>query len=190
MTKTVTKAPAIKLELIEEAKLGAAIEANQKAHKKVDMQWQVLACSAIAAFAAHGNVFYINKVYSSMGKGARHTAMTQFMLAFGGVKANVGENKAVTPFVKDADKKVNMADAMSTMWFDMAPSPKPDEVLDYLALILKVAKKSPKEGQDVKHDKFREAVMALAAEFEGQEDSEGGTTDAAKNSGAETTAPV
>lgn len=155
-----------KLQLITDLpKLAAAITANQKAHQKVDGTWQVLAVSAIAAFAAHGNVFYINKVYGCMGKGARHAAMTAFFLAFGGVKANTGENKAETPFLKDADKKPDLEGAEGTMWYEMAPSKAPDEVVDYYALILKVLKKSPKEGQTTAHSDFREAVQKLAAEY-------------------------
>lgn len=143
-------------------KLSAAITANGKAHAKVDSQWQLLAVSAIAAFEAHGNVFYVNQLYKAMGKGARHKAMVLFLTTFGGVKAQDDDQ---TPFVKDHDKKVNMADAMNTMWYDMAPSPKPVEVLDYLSMILKIAKKSPKEGQTTAHSDFREKVLALAQEY-------------------------
>lgn len=163
---TTTKKPAPKIEAITDMKkLDAHIATTAKAHQKVDGAWQVAAFSAITAFADHGNVFYINKVYGSLGKGARHKAMTEYFLAFGGVKANDGENKKQTPFVKDSEKKPNLADAANTMWYDMAPSKAPDEVVDYLALILKVANRSPKEGQSVAHDDFRAKVLELATEY-------------------------
>lgn len=147
--------------------LAAKIASNAKSHKTVDQTWQVIALSAIWAFAEHGNVFYINQTWKALGKGARHAAMTAFFTTFGGVSANKGENKDETPFVKDADKKPNLAEAEKTMWFDMAPSAKPDEVVDYLALIMKAAKKSPKEGQKTAHDEFRTKVLELAqAELE------------------------
>lgn len=155
-----------KLQLITDlTKLAAAIQANQKAHQKVDATWQVLAVSAIDAFAKHGNVFYINKVYGCMGKGARHAAMTAFFIAFGGVTANTGENKSETPFIKDANKKPDLEGAEGTMWYDMAPSQKPDEIVDYYALIMKVLQKSPKEGQTTAHSDFREAVQKMASEY-------------------------
>lgn len=159
------------MELIKDLKkLAAAIKANGGAHLKVDAQWQLLACSAISAFAEHGNVFYINQVWKSLGKGARHNAMTQFFLTHGGVKANTGEGKDETPFVKDSDKKPNLENAIANPWFDMVPSKKPDEVVDYLALILKAAKKSPKDGQTTTHADFREKVLALANEYAAAED--------------------
>jgi hypothetical protein len=167
MSKTQTQAPAAPVSIIADLKeLDKAIGAAQKAHIKVDLQWQVLAVSAIAAFAAHGNVFYINKVWKSVGKGTRHAALTAFFTTFGGVSANKGENKDETPFVKDADKKPNLAEAQKTMWYDMAPSKAPDAVVDYLALILKAAKKSPKEGQAIEHDSFRKDVLELAQKYE------------------------
>jgi hypothetical protein len=167
MTKqTVSKTPAAKIEVIRDLKaLSVAIGKNKTAHAKVDLQWQVCALSAIHAFADHGNVFYINEVYRSLGKGARHQAMTAYFLQFGGVKANVGENKDRTPFIKDADKKPNLTLAEQTMWFDMAPSQKPDETLDYLALIMKALKKQPKKGQDVAHGEVRAKVAAIVNEY-------------------------
>lgn len=163
-SKTKAQAPAI--EIITDLKaLGAAIKANAKAHQKVDSQWQVLALSAIAAFEQHGNVFYINDVFKSLGKGSRHKAMVLYFITYGGVKANTGESKDQTPLIKDSDKHVDLEGARSTMWYDMAPSPAPDEVVDYYALIMKAVKKSPKEGQKTEHADFREAVAKLAAEY-------------------------
>lgn len=171
MNKQAAVKAAPKVEAITDfKKLDAHISATQKAHQKVDGAWQVAAFSAITAFAEHGNVFYINKVYGALGKGARHKAMTEYFLAFGGVKANDGENKKQTPFIKDADKKPNLAEASVTMWYDMAPSKAPDEVVDYLALIMKVANRSPKEGQSVAHDDFRAQVLALAQAYSAEDE--------------------
>jgi hypothetical protein len=141
--------------------LATAIKAATKAHAKVDAQWHVLACSAIKAFADHGNVFYVNNVYAGLGKGARHKAMTTFFLAFGGVSANEGENKDKTPFIKDQAKKPDLDTAMRTPWYTMAASPKPDEVVDYLKLALKLVSKAPKEGQETAHGELR-AILGEA----------------------------
>lgn len=155
----------IKTQLIPMDKLAAAIAANSKAHAKVDQQWQVLALSAVAVFAENGNVHYVNSVYKSLGKGARHAAMTAWLIAFGGVKANEGENKDETPFIKAKDKLVDLAKAEENPWFTMKPSPEPSAEIDYLALILKAAKKPAKEGQTVKGAEFRQRVLALADEM-------------------------
>jgi hypothetical protein len=135
--------------------LGAAIKANTKAHGKVDAQWHVLACSAIDAFDKHGNVHYVNAVYAALGKGARHKAMIEFFLAFGGVMANTGEGKDQTPFIKDPSKKADLATACKTPWYTMAPSKKPDEVVDYLKLALKLVSKAPTDKQTTEHGALR-----------------------------------
>lgn len=157
-----------KLELIvDQTELKAAITAHGKKRASIDQETQRLALSAVAVFAQHGNVFYINHLYANMGKGARHVALTSWLLAFGGVMANEGEGKDVTPFVKDANKKVDMEGATKTPWFDMKPSPKPDETLDLLKLTLALIKKAakPKEGQEVAHAAMLPELQALAEKY-------------------------
>jgi hypothetical protein len=148
--------------------LGAAIKAHSKAHGKLDAQWHVLACSAIDAFAQHGNVFYINQVYTSLGKGARHIAMTEFFTQFGGVSANTGENKKTMPFAKDANKKADLVKAMEHPWYTLKPSVAPDEVVDYLKLAMKLVSKAPTDKQTAVNGELRmrvaEVVRAYAAE--------------------------
>ena len=145
--------------------LAAAIKANTKAHGKVDAQWHVLACSAVNAFAEHGNVFYINQVYAALGKGARHKAMTEFFFAFGGVMANTGENKDQTPFIKDPAKQADLATAMKTPWYTMAPSKKPDDVVDYLKLALKLVSKAPNDKQTSEHGALRGLVSEVVRTY-------------------------
>lgn len=173
--------------------LGKAIGVASKQHARIDAQWQVLAVSAIAAFAEHGNVFYVNSVYKALGKGARHKAMTEYLLSFGGVQANVGENKAEMPFIKDPAKKADMQGAQEHAWFDMATSPKPDQVIDYLALALKLVKRSPKDGQEMAHGELRNKLAEVIGQYadangiegvslptfgtEPDDDGEGDTTD-------------
>lgn len=165
--------------------LATAIKAQAKAHKKVDVQWQLLALSAIAAFDKHGNVFYINEVYKNLGKGARHVAMTAYFTSFGGVSANEGENKDQTPFIKDGEKKVDMAQAAATNWFDMKPSAKPDQEVDYLALALKLVKRSPKEGQASVHSELR---LRLSETIQQYADAVGETVEGLPTDGTDTEA--
>lgn len=167
MTKTKT------LTLIEDqAKLKDAITSHGKKRGAIDQETHMLAVSAAAVFEKHGNVFYINHLYANMGKGARHVALTAWLLEFAGVMANDGENKDTTPFIKDANKKVDLVGGTATPWYDLKASPKPDEVIDILALTLKVIAKAskPKAGQQVAHAAMLTELQALAEKFTDAED--------------------
>ena len=79
--------------ITDQAELAKEIKSLAGRAKKLDRDFQVAALSAISIFNVHGNVFYINAVYNALGKGARHVAMTAWLLAFGGVQANESEGK-------------------------------------------------------------------------------------------------
>jgi hypothetical protein len=100
-----------------------------------------------------------------MGKGARHVALTSWLLEFGGVKANDGEGKKETPFVKDGDKKVDMVGAAKKPWYECAPSKAPDEVVDLLKLTLAVIKKASGEGKTITNGAMLTELQALAEKF-------------------------
>ena len=156
------------LKLITDQKeLAVAIKSLAGRAKKLDSDFQHAALSAINVFMEHGNVFYINAVYGALGKGARHVAMTAWLTSFGGVSANEGEGKDVTPFVKDKNKQVDMVKAAATPWYNMKPSQKPDEVLDLLKLALALVKKAsaPKEGQQVAHAAMLPELVSLCERF-------------------------
>lgn len=150
----------------DQTALKSAIEAHGKKRAGIDKETQRLALSAIAVFAQHGNVFYINHLYANMGKGARHKALTEWLLAFGGVKANEDKTTATkTPFVKDAEKTVDMAGAHKTAWYDMAKSPDPVDVVDVLKLTLAVIKKASKKDVQLEHGAMLAELEALAEKF-------------------------
>jgi hypothetical protein len=154
------------MELIaDQTELKAAITAHGNKRKGIDRETQRLALSAIAVFNQHGNVFYVNHLYANMGKGARHVALTSWLLEFGGVKANDGEGKKETPFVKDGDKKVDMVGAAKKPWYECAPSKAPDEVVDLLKLTLAVIKKASGEGKTITNGAMLTELQALAEKF-------------------------
>lgn len=155
----------------DQAKLGEFIGNIKKRGAKLDHDLHVAALSAVAIFEKHGNVFYINAVYSAMGKGARHVAMTAWLLAAGGVKANDGESKDTTPFVKDANKVPNLDLGRETPWYSMKPSKAPDEVVDLFAILAKAIKKGaePKDGVEVKGADMLPKLRELLAEFAPQD---------------------
>lgn len=163
----------------DQALLKTAITKHGKDRAKLDHTTHVLAVSAISVFKEHGNVFYINHLYANMGKGARHAALTAWLLEFGGVQANTGEGKDVTPFVKDKDKTVNIEGGIAAPWYDFKPSPKPDEVFDVLKLTLALIKKAKgaqsKAGSTVTHAAMIEKLESLAEEFETAEEVSGQT---------------
>jgi hypothetical protein len=181
-----------KITLVSEDKLGAAITALGQARAKSDNLSHVLACSAVAAFIKEGsdgkpcgNVFYINNLYNSLGKGARHAAMTAWLLACGGVMANPEPAKAKqTPFVKDPNKTVDLEAAMKQPWFNFKPSPKPADVPDLVkmvqAIIDKAAKAQEKDPTCVMRGeegltKLKEFVEQFGAEADIEESVTGET---------------
>lgn len=108
-----------------------------------------------------GNLHFVNALYKALGKGARHQALTAWLLAFGGMKANTSASKDETPFVHDNSKQMDLEGATAHPWFDMAPSKKPDETFDVLALALAMLKKKPKEGQESAHMPLRDKLTAI-----------------------------
>lgn len=168
--------------ITDQAELAKEIKSLAGRAKKLDRDFQVAALSAIAVFKEHGNVFYINAVYGALGKGARHVAMTAWLTGFGGVSANEGEGKDITPFIKDKNKQVDMDSAAKTPWYDMKPSSPPDQVLDLLKLALAIVKKAskPKEGQQLAHAAMLPELQALCEKY----DTKGETADATDDDGA------
>lgn len=160
-----------KINLIEGSEnLHKAIDAAAKTARKGDMEWQRLALSAINHFHLHGDVVFINKVYLSMGKGARHEAMAQYFTLFGGVSANKGESKATLPFLKDGAKKVDLEKAATKMWFDLKKSKAPDEEIDYFALAMKLVKREPTEKQTALNASLRIKLGTMLREYAEEHD--------------------
>jgi hypothetical protein len=108
-----------------------------------------------------GNLHFVNALYKALGKGARHQALTAWLCAFGGMKANTSASKDDTPFVHDNTKQMDLPSATSHPWFDMAPSKKPDETFDFLAIALAALKKKPKEGQESAHMALRDQLTTV-----------------------------
>lgn len=114
-----------------------------------------------------GNVFYVNQLYGVMPKGARHAALTAWLITFGGMQANEGANRESTPFVHDTNKALDLDGGQAMPWYTMKKSPEPDQVLDVLKLTMLVLKraKAPKKGQEVAHGDMIGGLEALVKEF-------------------------
>lgn len=158
----------MKTKFIEAGKtLDVAIASIKTKGKALDGLIQQAAMSAAKVVLDTGNIMYVNSLYLALGKGARHVALTAWLLEFGGVSANEGEGKDTKPFQYDKNKTVNLEGGEKTPWFDMKASPAPDAVIDLLKLTLAVIKKAsaPKEGQEVAHGEMLSELQALAEKF-------------------------
>lgn len=152
--------------------LAAAIKAHAGKRAKLDDELQTLALSAILAVRDHGNIHYVNALYSASGKGTRHVALASWFMEFGGVSANTGKDKAEKPFIFDREKAVDLESGVATPWFDMKPSQAPDEILDVLKLVQAVIRKAqnPKEGVEVTNFALVEQLAAIVAAVEVEAD--------------------
>ena len=147
------------------AKLSSLIGNIAKRGQSMDKDVHVAALSAVKAFEDHGNVFYINSIYKALGKGARHVALTHWLLAFGGVQANKGKGKKETPFIKDPSKQVDLESAAKAPWHSFKKSPEPDAEIDFLKLALNLLKREPKEGQTVLNQEVKDAIAEAVKPF-------------------------
>lgn len=149
---------------IDTKQLTADIKSIKGRAKTLDTDIQSAALRAIMVADKEqgtGNLHFVNALYKALGKGARHVALTSWFISFGGLKANTSASKEDTPFVHDKDKKPDHVEAAANPWFDMAPSKKPDEVFDVLALAMALVKKKPKEGQESAHMALRDQMVKL-----------------------------
>ena len=153
-------------------KLGKEIDAARiKVAKILDVEFQRLGLSAILAVQQHGNVHYVNALWLALPKGARHDAMTKWLLAFGGVQANPDKAKAKTmPFSYLDKAAVAMEKAAAAPWTTFAPS-KPVEAFSVLAQIQKILKtvdggKREVIGSTAGVEALREVAAMLEAEAE------------------------
>lgn len=153
------------MELIKDkTKFDAACASIAKRGAKLDADIQLLAVSAIAHRAEHKNPHFINKLYTSLSAGVRKSAMTEWMLKYGGVVANGEGNKKELPFVVDKEKQVNIAGGKEEPWFLCKPDAAPDEVFDIVAALAAVIKKAQGKSHDplmlTKLENFRNELVS------------------------------
>ena len=155
------------MQILSNDKLSKLIKIIAKRGAILDNQVHVAAVNAAAHVQAYGDIRYVNSLYLAMPKGSRHVALTEWLVQFAGVSANEGENKQTSPFVFDRAKKVDLETGTYTPWYTMKPSKAPDEVVDVLALVMRVLKKGtePKEGQTVEHAALLTMLDAAVSEY-------------------------
>lgn len=127
------------------AKLNKAIDSIAARGKKLDMDVQVAGLSAIAHTEKTGDIGPINRLYNALSAGTRKSAMTEWLLKYSKVVANVGEDKKDKPFVYAKDKATDMEGADAEPWFQCKPDADPDEVFDVQAAVAALIKKASKK---------------------------------------------
>ena len=137
---------------------------------KFDDRIQECAVDVATHFAEFKDIGLVNRLYNALSKGVRKAAMTEWLLAYTAVIANVDAGtKKEAPFVcaKDAQgkwiKETDVEAGIAHPWFDCKPDPKPDMVFDFQKMV-KVALKKYGEAEEVKHcDKAAMEAIAVMA---------------------------
>ena len=173
--------PALDLSTLttDHVRLGKEIDkARVSAAKVLDVEFQRLALSAIKAVQDHGNVFYVNEVFKALPKGARHAAMTEWLLAFGGVCPNPDKGRAKDmPFAFAKGQPVLLEKAASQPWVTFAPS-KPVEAYDVMAQLQRLLKTVDAGKREVRAPEGAlDALRALVQDY--AEEAPAETTEAA-----------
>lgn len=146
--------------MTNKADIVAGIASIQKRGQKLDADIQGLALATANHAHLHGDVTLLNDLFKALSRGARHSAMTAWLLMFAPVVANTDPaSKRDLPFVYEKTKKtagdelaklMAEGDAEGSQWFDMKPSPMPDEEFDIVAALHVLRHKANKDGIKIK----------------------------------------
>lgn len=113
------------------------------AGKKLDARIQSAGVGVLEHLAEHRDTGPVNRLYLALGKGARHSAMTSWLLAHGSLVANTDSlTKREKPFLFDKEKVTSPDAAELDPWYNHKPSKGPDMVLDLQAAIRSIFKKA------------------------------------------------
>lgn len=127
------------------AKLNKAIDSIAARGKKLDADVQVAGLSAMAHVDKTGDIGAVNRLYMALSAGTRKSAMTAWLLQYGRVVANTGEDKKEKPFVYAKDKGTDLEGADAEPWYNFKPDADPDEVFDVQAAVAALIKKASKK---------------------------------------------
>lgn len=162
--------------LTDSSKLSALIASIGKASTKLDKDIQQALGGVAFQAIEHGNTTPLNKLFTSIGKGTRRTAIAGWIVAYCPVTQNTSaETKAEQPFnfdkakaadIKDVEGATNwVTNALLDNWTEFAPEPSPvtaafDLRKQLTALLNKVAKAS-KDGRAVEGIELVAALSKL-----------------------------
>lgn len=134
---------------------------------KLDALIQSTALDVLEHFQAHRDTGMVNRLYLALPKGARGTALAQWLLRFVAVKVNTNAaTKKEQPFVFDSSKVAAMmaedtlTRAAAVSWYDLKPTPPLDEVFDVRTAVRSMLRKI-ETSTKVEH--FDHAALAALA---------------------------
>lgn len=109
---------------------------------KLDDFIQYTALSVLNHVDLHGDVTVANKLFASMPKGSRKTALADFLVKYGKMSVETDRNKAkVNPFAYDKSKATNIEAARAKPWYEHKKEPEPIDSLDVHAMIAMLVKR-------------------------------------------------
>lgn len=127
---------------------------------KLDERIKDCAIDVVAHMAVHSDVTLVNRLYTSLGKGHRASAMAEWILGCMAVVANTAPNKKDVPFIFSKEKTTNMEVALAKPWYDMKKDPTPDMMFDFQKAVKQLLAKAGNAG--VVLGTTPEALTALA----------------------------
>jgi len=143
------------------AEINKAIATIKASGEKLDKLIQDTAVNVLEHFAEHKDNGLVNRLYFALPQGARKTAMTSWLLAYGALSANAdSKTKKEQPFVYDRNKVTDAEGAATDMWYDHKPDQTPDKVFDLQKAVKALLSKASKA--ETVPDKDREALRAIA----------------------------
>jgi len=132
-----------------------------KAGAKLDAFIQETAEQVAAHFEVNKDNGLVNRLYLALPKGARKSAMTEWLLTFLAVEANMSPSTMKDqPFVYCREKETDVEGAKLIKWFDCKPDPKPSAVFDFQKFVKAALKKY---GEAETTNMTPEQAHALAA---------------------------
>lgn len=135
-----------------------------KAGAKLDAYIQTTALDVLDHYAEFKDIRMVNRLYTSLPKGARHAAMGEYIMAHFAVAPNTSpESKREQPFVNAPDKVNDVEAAKACNWFDFKPSPAVDQMFDLQAAVRALLKKAGKSACMVGGDAATLGKLAAAA---------------------------
>lgn len=153
-----------KTDLSSPAGISKFIDGIAKRGASLDKDIQTAGVAVLAHLSQHNDVRLVNRLYLALGKGARHAALTSWLLAYGAVDANTDKaTKADSPFVFAKDKTTNAQGAAQDPWYSHKPSKAPDTVLDLQAAVRAILKKASKASAIEHGDYNMLKAIAVAA---------------------------
>ncbi len=127
----------IEANIVKIAKTGAALDALI----------QATGVGVLVHFAEHHDAAIVNRLYLALPAGSRKTAFASWLLAYGAVMVNNGENKKERPFLWDKEKETKPEAAAEDMWYNHKPEKPLDEVFDLQKAVRSLLAKAGKAGK-------------------------------------------